>query len=270
MNGIMKLWLYQFYVLARMSWPFLIHDFNRHFAVQLTDSISTTLKKWAGLFRKADVGCLFRSKEQFGLGLTSVVDHFERMQIIKCFLLQHSEDADVRKVYESREKRESSETGRVWRPTPLTNSLVSDVSLQLRFPSQVGHQGLGSGNFKADYSAAERRKFVTTAARGRTENRLIAHAHSLSLQGVWLQWADRVTPFDLSWKHLIYGGLGQYVTSFVLNATINCVATPDMLKMWGYKREAYCSLCGAGTMHPPPHTVRLQGGACDQTVHLAP
>jgi hypothetical protein len=27
-NGLMKLWIYQFYVLSHLSWPFLCHDFQ--------------------------------------------------------------------------------------------------------------------------------------------------------------------------------------------------------------------------------------------------
>ena len=30
-NGLMKLWLYQFYVLSRLSWPFLIYDFDKSY-----------------------------------------------------------------------------------------------------------------------------------------------------------------------------------------------------------------------------------------------
>jgi hypothetical protein len=44
-------------------------------------------------------------------------------------------------------------------------------------------------------------------------------------------------------KNLIYGP-GPYVIKFVLNATVNWVKTPDTLKLWGYKKEAYCCLCG--------------------------
>ena len=34
-NGFMKLWIYQFYVLARLSWPFLVHDFDLSFSKEL-------------------------------------------------------------------------------------------------------------------------------------------------------------------------------------------------------------------------------------------
>jgi hypothetical protein len=55
---------------------------------------------------------------------------------------------------------------------------------------------------------------------------------------------NNVRPFDLSWTNLIYGP-GPRVIAFVLNAQINSVRTPDMLKLWGYIDSAACTLCGA-------------------------
>ena len=68
-NGFMKLWIYQFYILAQLSWPFLIYDFNRSFVVDLQREVNTLLKKWAGIYRSSDNGLLFHSKEHFRLGL---------------------------------------------------------------------------------------------------------------------------------------------------------------------------------------------------------
>ena len=53
---------------------------------------------------------------------------------------------------------------------------------------------------------------------------------------------DNVRPFDLSWQNLIYGP-GPRVVAFVLNAQINSVKTPAMLKLWGYTPTSDCSLC---------------------------
>ena len=39
-NGLMKIWLYQFYVLAHLSWPFLVQDFSLSFAKDL-ERVST-------------------------------------------------------------------------------------------------------------------------------------------------------------------------------------------------------------------------------------
>jgi hypothetical protein len=243
-NGFMKLWLYQHHVLQHMTWPFMIHDFNRDFVVQLEVSSRVQLKKWAGLFRNSDVGALFRLRENLGLGLTSTTSHFERMQVVKCCLLKVSVDAMVTAVYQFRVEREAKEKGRVWRPTPLTESASAEVTHALRFPSQSGRQGLGNANYNPNPSAADRRSLIVKAAVNRTEEKYLAHAQDLALQGVWVGWSAKTLPFDFSWRNLIHGP-GPHVLSFVLNATINCVRTPDMLKLWGYTATAFCPLCGA-------------------------
>ena len=37
--------------------------------------------------------------------------------------------------------------------------------------------------------------------------------------------------------------------NFVLNAAVNWVLTPDLLKIWGYKASATCKLCSASQCH---------------------
>jgi zinc-binding in reverse transcriptase len=69
----------------------------------------------------------------------------------------------------------------------------------------------------------------------------MTHASCLVQQGAWTHWED-VRPFDLSWRNLIYGP-GPKVISFVLNAQINSVKTPAMLKLWGYTETSHCPLC---------------------------
>src|SRR6185295_7406372 len=64
---------------------------------------------------------------------------------------------------------------------------------------------------------------------------MLSHASCLTRQGVWTHWDD-VQPFDLSWNNLIYGP-GPRVIAFVLNAQINSVKTPDMMKLWGYASQ---------------------------------
>ena len=49
LNGFMKLWLYQFYILAHLSWPFLINDLDNSFALDLQRSVNQKLKTWAGI-----------------------------------------------------------------------------------------------------------------------------------------------------------------------------------------------------------------------------
>ena len=40
-------------------------------------------------------------------------------------------------------------------------------------------------------------------------------------------------------------GPGEHVLKFVLHASVNWVVTPDLLKLWGYKHQDSCSICGS-------------------------
>jgi hypothetical protein len=242
-SGFMKLWLYQHYILSHLAWPFIIHDLSLSFASELHDSIKTTLKKWAGLYRSADVGSLFRSKDLCGLGLTSVKHFFCKMQLIRCSLLENAVDSEVCRVYAHRAAK-TSEWKVKWSANKIYRSLDAEVFVQSKFPTQNTRLGLGHGVFKGNPSKADIRSLITKSADKVEQEKMLAHSIQLERQGNWTSWNDKVTPFDLSWKNLIYGP-SERVISFVMNATINCVRSPDMLKLWGYKSQATCKLCGA-------------------------
>jgi hypothetical protein len=196
------------------------------------------LKVWAGIFRGCDLGALFRKREHLGLQITSLVYHYQRMQLVKCCLLENSNDKTVRAIYESKKTRVMS-FARRW---SAAQERVQLDEHETRFGSQRNNSGLGSGNYIAKPSVKEIRKKVSTTLGSQLEDDHVRHASCLTRQGVWTHW-DRVLPFDLSWPNLIYGP-GPRVIAFVLNAQINSVRTPDMLKLWGYAQTATCALCG--------------------------
>lgn len=122
--------------------------------------------------------------------------------------------------------------------------------MKLLFPTLDGRQGLGAGNFNPNPSVQDKRKLVVASVKSMFQQKLDAHSHELALQGVWTGWKDKTVPFDFSWNNLIYG-TNPHVLRFVLNATINCNKTPDMLRLWGYTTKACCLLCGGSqcTLH---------------------
>ena len=248
-NGLMKLWLYEFYVIRRPSWALMIHDLDVSFARELQSLVQPHLRKWAGLHRSVDPGVLYRSRANFGLQLTSVEQHFVSMQIVKGQLLQASVDENVRAMWKSKESREAS-MGRLLKVSKLNRQMQSQVELNLLFPSQTSRQGLGHGNFKASHTSREKRQLVSAVTKSIADEKLVQHAHCLSQQGVWTRWHQDVIPFDFSWQNLLYGP-GPQAIKFVLNATVNWLKTPDLLKKFGFKSTAYCPLCGHGqcTVH---------------------
>ena len=244
-NGLCKLYLYEHFVVRRMSWVFLVHDLSLSFARDLDKVVIRHLKRWAGLYRSSDVGSLFRLRKHLGLQLTSVEYHFEHLQLVKCCLLESSKDETVQAIYKRRTERVRDFTSRWSAPNEL-KKLEPVVEHSFCYAGQTGHAGLGANRsdpYIAKPSVRQLRERTTVALRTKHEENHVRHASCLLRQGVWTHW-DNVLPFDLSWENLIYGP-GPRVISFLLNAQINSVRTPDMLKLWGFIDSAACHLCAA-------------------------
>ena len=75
-NGLCKLFLYEHFVVRRLSWVFLVHDLCLSFARDLDKEAIRRLKRWSGLYRGSEVGTLFRTRAHLGLQLTSIEYHF--------------------------------------------------------------------------------------------------------------------------------------------------------------------------------------------------
>lgn len=240
-NGLMKLWLYQFYIRLRLTWPLLIHDLDKTFAQTLQAHVQPFLKEWSGVGKTVDTGTLYRAYNHLGLQLTSIEDHYKSSQLVKSQLLKNSADESVRNVFQAKTDKEDKMT-RHFKASQLCTIASAQVKLNLQYPTQVGLQGLGNGNYNIEHTKAEVRKLVSVTAHSFAEEKRLMHAQELAIQGIWTTWSECVAPTDLSWKNLIYGP-GPHVIKFILNASVNWVKTPDMMKLWGYKKTAYCPLC---------------------------
>ena len=155
--------------------------------------------------------------------------------------MENSNDESIRAIYESKRARVMN-FARRWSAAQERLQLDTAVEYDIRFGSQDNKVGLGSGNYNANPSMKEMRQKVSATLRNQLEEDLVRHASCLTRQGVWTHW-DYVLSFDLSWPNLICGP-GPRIIAFVLNARINSVRTPDMLKLWGYTQTSTCVLCG--------------------------
>jgi hypothetical protein len=229
-------------VLAKLAWPFLIQDFNIWFAQGLQQNANAYLKRWAGVLKGTDAGVLYRPKKYLGLGLTSLSSHFQRMQLIKCHMCKYSTDDEIRTLYERRARKEKSLYQ--WRPTKELTRVEQIVDHNRKYPSQRDRAGLGfvRGRYNPVLPVREHRKLCGATVLELEAEELLAHANTLPLNGVWTKWNDMVHPFDLSWKNLLYGP-GQRLISFILNASVNSVPTPDLLKIMYPKTNSSCKLC---------------------------
>jgi len=189
-NGLCKLFLYEHFVVRRLSWVFLVHDLSLSFSTELDKRIIPRLKSWAGLYRGSDVGTLFRSREHLGLQLTSIEEHYQHLQVVKCCLLQSSQDACIRTLYQQRKEKVCQFSNRWSGPKELAQ-LEPAADYALRFAGQTNHAGLGANKrtpYIANPSAVERRDKITSTLAVQREEEHVRHASCLVRPGVWTQW----------------------------------------------------------------------------------
>ena len=75
-----KLWLYQHFVIAKMSWSVTVHDLSKTFVSKLQAMANTYLKKWAALPRPANTAILFiGSSDRAGLHILNLVTVWKQM-----------------------------------------------------------------------------------------------------------------------------------------------------------------------------------------------
>lgn len=241
-DSLMKLWMYQFGVLGRFSWSFMSQD---HLPLSLAHKLDRTtnryLKAWCGLFKSADLGVLYRSRERFGLGITKTSTHFKKMGVIKCLILKNSDDRNVRELYNRRAEREKDLT--VWRATQETSNAQETVAFQKQFPSQTHRLGLGNGLYDNNPTLAVHRKKCIQALKDSELEKHWIHSHTLTMQGLWSVWFHNTHPLDFSWNTIIHGP-GKRIISFLLNATINSLPSPYLRQLMGYRQDSKCKLCG--------------------------
>jgi hypothetical protein len=219
----------------------MVHDPPLSFARDLDRTTTRYLKKWTGLFRGADVGTLYCPRERFGLGITKTSVHFRKMGIIKCLLLQQSNDANVRQIYEIRAKREAPHK-RVWYATQETSNATSIVLHNQRFAGQTHRMGLGNGHYNHDPTKPGLRKLCTQTVSAIDAEELWGHSVSLPMQGLWTTWAENTNSLDFSWQTLMYGP-GKQILFFLLNATINTLPSQHFLYLIGRADSPNCHLC---------------------------
>ena len=138
----MKVWLYQHYILAFLTWPLLIYDFPLSFAEDLQKSANKYLKKWLKINQKADVSILYRSRRNKGLQLCSTTKCLKRSQGTKAHLIKHSADPNMLKLHEFKLDLDQN-SQRDWKPTTALEEAEAEVDFKVRFQGQQGKSGLG-------------------------------------------------------------------------------------------------------------------------------
>ena len=251
-HGFMKLWLYNHYIVLKLAWHLYVYDLNVSWVkLRLVPLANRYLKKWAGLYKRSIVSVLYRPKEQYGLGLQSLLVFYMKLQVNKAFLLKYSKDRVLNDIYSALLKRQS-EMKRVWHAAPFLESIEQHVDFRTAFAGQTDRRGLGSveKRYVKSPSISERKGLVQEHLLQLMHDTWTVQDADKVVQGAYLKFGKTI-PFDLSWTHLIYSKNPRLIR-FVLNASTNSVVTPYLRSLWDPSVPSQCPLCNhpsAGLTH---------------------
>ena len=88
----MKVWLYNHFIVAFITWPFMIYDLPISFGEELKAGATKYLKRWLDITKSITESVLYRSKDHFGLGLIDLVTYLKKMQVCRMHMLSYSQD----------------------------------------------------------------------------------------------------------------------------------------------------------------------------------
>lgn len=238
-TGPMKMWVYNFAILAKLTWVFTVYDFPISFVEQLDSLVIRFLKKWSRLTKCAAPELLFLQRDISGIRLSLPSTIFKQRQVGKMLALKTAHDHRIRDLYQHLARLEADNKQLAFKPTAALGDAERAVHFEeIRGPLPQGKQGLGFGS-KAPSAYQQK---VSDFIRHTDEDAFRRHMYTLAMQGAWTSW-DHFMKFDLTWNRLLYH-LPEDLYSFWLKSTSNTLPTPDNLRRWGYVAEDHCSLCG--------------------------
>ena len=244
-----RLWLYQHFVVPKLSWAFLTLDLTLTFVKKLQAKSLVFLKKWVGLPRCANTAILFvGDRHRPGLKVHNLCTYWKQQQGVKFELLRNSADPRCRKLHATVLARQGS-----WRKrfAPAVEVACASTVVQSNLttasrPPSSAREGLGLSkptNSQTHPSSATLRQRLSSHLRVIDVEEQLSRLKTLQLQGRWLEWSGLMN-LDLSWQQLIHNWSDKELR-FALQATTNTAPTPLNLRRWGHQSvDPSCQLCG--------------------------
>ena len=151
LQGKHKVWLWENYVMGKVSWLFLIHDVVPSFVKTQLQPIQTRwYKRWFGYPLRANTTIFYRSRANHGLQLKQATQFHIENRLIRRHILSTSNDPQVRAIHQhvndEQSARHKSGTNE-FKDCVLLNELLEQAKFEKRRgPLKLGKSGLGFGN----------------------------------------------------------------------------------------------------------------------------
>ena len=216
----MKLWLYNIYVLSKISWWLIACYLTLSFVEHLQCIALPYLKIWSGLPRAANPTILFSGKyADIGLKLKTIPGLWKQL-VSKQHMQKYSNDPHLKEMFRTCLEKENLGLSSL-KFLPTVELELAEASMRSKIDEQQGafgntqRHGLGFG---VNTKSKERKVSQNVNTGQNRENRKLIASHlqqietedqigqlrTLSMQGNWTNW-DNIMSQDLSWKRLTYG-----------------------------------------------------------------
>ena len=250
LTGPMKAWIYEMYIMAKISWQLLIHDLPISWVEsQLYAPASRYLKKWLRLAKPANINIFYRSKEHFGLHMKHLPTFAKIAQTRRAHLVKYSDDPALRQIYAARMTRQAEEKTGLrarWRAsTELEQAETAIAHQRMVGKVPVGRQGVGYGqNYEIEPNPVKiHRQQVCAEVEKKAEAARYVEECDHVVQGEWQRWGN-LLPRDMSFERMCFGSTPDLVR-FELNATMDTCPTPANLERWSKLNIGRCQICYA-------------------------
>jgi hypothetical protein len=244
LSGASKVWLYQFMVMARLIWPFLVYSFSLTGIKPFEDFATKYIKKWYAANKPLNREILFLPKEVSGWNLKSPLTLFKSMQIVGQHILKYSNDPLTLSLSEMSRHKARLSKDRKWRPGAVLDRLETQLDFSIQYSGQTGSKGLGFGPPKISRHSSykDKRHELSNLCKGEDAAARILSLQDLARSGDFLKW-DNLMSTQTDWNTQILQ-LSDKELSFTLNGQALTLPSPSNLRRWGFNPVASCQLCG--------------------------
>ena len=225
-GGFQKIWLYNNFLIPRLSWILMNDDFSTAFISSLQTIGQRFLKKWSGIPKSANSAILYSgSTNSIGLKIKHINVEYKKLRSIKSALLKTSKDVKIHNTRSS------------------NNKIHQEVDLMYKvINSEILTNRHGIGYKKTQLTSKETRKQVAKLIQDREIEKIIDITSKLTIQGQWTKWED-IMQNDMTWQAII-NNKNENLIKFYLNSTLNTLPTRDNLRRWGVEDHPNsCDLC---------------------------
>ena len=202
-----KLWILQHLLIPRIQWPLMIYDISASVALSLEQTVSKYIRMWLKLPKMMSSISLYSKHSPCPLPLKSITSIFKSAKISGHLLLRDSRDPTI-----------SSAPPVLKAGKWNVEKSVKFAEAEIKFQNTIGptqHNTAGLGKIKKQHIPIKQchpyRHLVASTALSIDEERNLAEAVQLHVQGQWTRWVNYIQS-NFSWKDLL--GLPTNLVSF--------------------------------------------------------